>query len=292
MLLTVLLVAALPWVFAEGAPPRYNIGAIPDQNVWHGAAANFLVNWNEMPSVFFSMEADPQPSGAISINPVAATDWLFTYVPGASDKTPFTVTLVATLGVQTRVQSFEISPQPRLQPEQTVFGIHNHVPPVVTTYETGYFDVESPVAENFNNTSIKTRSVQIIGEEVVIEAGHENGLYDTYFHGNRRDIKKMEIIGETVTFRSAARLKQTDVTIYARNLRFEGAGQLKTTPDEITTLPNQFQTGANGLKAGNVTLRVSNVYYDAPGLKIDLTGGKGQPGGAGQEGTDGVSVDI
>ena len=84
--------------------------------------------------------------------------------------------------------------------------------------------------------------------------------------------------------------KQTKVTIYARNLRFEGDGQLKTTPEEETTTPLPSTAGADGLDAGTVTLYVSQVYYDTPGVKIDLTGGKGQKGGAGQDGTNGVSV--
>jgi hypothetical protein len=292
MLLTVLLAALFPFASAQGALQVYDVGAIPDQTVWHGAISNFLVNWDHTPSVSFSMEADPQPNGAISIEPFEDAYGLFTYVPDAGDKTPFTVTIVASLGVQTTSQSFVMTPQPNLMPEQTVFGTHDHVPPVVTTYEIKVFDREIlDEEENFNyHLNTKTRSVQIVGENVEIEAGHDNGLYEAYFDGSQWDIKEMEIIGETVTFRSPARLKQTNVTIYARNLRFEGDGQLKTTPEEETTTPLPSIAGVTGLNAGTVTLYVSQVYYDTPGVKIDLTGGKGQKGGAGQDGADGVSV--
>jgi len=292
MLLTVLLAALFPWASAQGALPRYNIGAISDQTVWHGAISNFLVNWDDTPSVSFSMEADPQPTGSISLESFAEADWLFSYVPDPADNTPFTITIVASLGVQTKSQSFVMTPQPTLMPEQTVFGTHDHVPPVVTTYEIKVFDREIlEEEENFNyHLNTKTRSVQIVGENVEIEAGHDSGLYEAYFDGSHWDIKEMEIIGETVTFRSPAHLKQTNVTIYARNLRFEGDGQLKTTPEEETTTPLPSTAGVDGLNAGNVTLYVSQVYYDTPGVKIDLTGGKGQKGGAGQDGTNGVSV--
>jgi hypothetical protein len=296
-MLCVLLTTLLLCAFAHAQTtslPRYDIGSIPDQAAWHDSTRSFFVHWDDQASVSFTLEADPPPSGQLLFEPFAPSesDWLFSFTPDASDKTAFTVTLVATLGAQEKMQSFVITPQPNLPPEQTVFGMQDHEPPVITTFETKVFDWESPVAESFNYQSIKTNRVQIIGEIVVIEAGHANGLYEAYFDGSRLDIKEMEIIGETVTIRSPARLKQTDVTIYARYVRFEDDGQLKTTPEEITTTPGLSANGVDGLKAGDVTLNVSFLYYDAPGLKFDLTGGKGQPGGPGQHGTDGADISL
>lgn len=275
----------------QAIPPQYYLGEIPDQTAWHGTASNFLVKCDEMPSAIFSVVADPQPEGGISLEPSGVSgDWLFIYMPAPDDITPFNVIISASLGDQTVSQAFLISPQPTLQPEQSVFGIHEHVPPIVTGFEIQVFDQENPVAEQFNYETLKTRNIQIVGEEVVIASGHTNGLYEAYFDGSRRDIKEMVIIGETVSFRSPAHLKQTDVTIYARTLSFEGSGLLKTTPEEKLTAPAQFQNGMDGLKAGDVTLNISQTYYETAGPKIDLTGGRGQPGGAGQDGTNGVSV--
>jgi hypothetical protein len=277
---------------------RYWIGAIPDQVAWHNGRIQFLVSAPDMPSASFAVETNPQPGGTISLEPVAGSDyWLFQHVPAATDKADFTVTIVASVDGRTMSQSFVISSQPILPPEQTVFGTAGHTPPPITTYETETFERKSLVPENFNGENLETYRVQIIGETVEIEAKHANGpngLYEAYFDGNRRDIREMEIIGETVVFRSPARLKQTDVTIYARELRFEGDGQLKTTPAEILTSPGQNNgtgiDGKAGLKAGDVTLNIGSFYTGTPKPDIDLTGGGGQPGGPGQHGTDGYSA--
>jgi len=289
----VFLVVLFLQVPVQASPPRYDLGKIPDQTAWHGTANNFLVKCDEMPSATLSVAADPQPDGGISLEPSGLSGyWLFIYTPASSDNTHFNVTISASTGAQTVSQVFIITPQPTLQPEQSVFGIHEHIPPIVTGYEIQVYDQENPVEELFNFETMKTKNIQIVGEEVVIESGHANGLYEAYFDGSRRDIKEMIIIGEKVSFKSPAYLKQTDVTIYARTLLFEGPGLLKTTPEEKLTTPAQFQNGVDGLKAGNVRLNISQIYYETAGPKIDLTGGRGQPGGAGQDGTDGVSVNI
>jgi hypothetical protein len=276
---------------------RYWIGAIPNQAVWSNGTIQFLVSSRDLPSASLAMEVSPHPSGATSLEHFAGSDWIFRHVPDATEKTDFTVTVVASLGTQTRSQSFVINPQPVLPPEQTVFGTAEHTGPVITSYETETFERKSLVPESFNGQSLVTYRVQIVGETVEIEAGHENGLYEAYFDGNRRDIKEMEIIGEIVVFRSPARLKQTDVTIYARELRFEGNGQMKTTPEEILTSPGQLPDGTGidgkaGLKAGNVTLRIGAFYTATPNPGLDLTGGRGQPGGPGRHGTDGYSAGV
>jgi hypothetical protein len=245
--------------------------------------------------VSFTVGAVPEPNGPISLEYFEGSDWLFRYVPDSSDKADFTVTLLASLGAETLSQSFVITPEPILPPEQTVFGTAEHTQPVITTHEIQVFERKNPVLEDFNYQNLETYRVQIVGEIVEIEAGHGNGLYETYFDGSRRDIREMEIIGETVMFRSPARLKQTNATIYARELRFEGDGQLKTTPEEILTSPGQLPDGTgiegeNGLKAGDVTLNIGSLYTETPEPDIDLTGGRGQPGGPGQAGVNGASV--
>jgi hypothetical protein len=276
------------------ALPRYAIGQIPDQTVWQDGGIRFLVNWPNMPSASFAVETNPQPSGALSLEQFANSNWLLQYLPDAADKEAFTLTIVGSLGDQTRSQSFVITPRPSLPPEQTVFGTAAHTKPVITAYETETFEQKSPVPENFNGEVRDTYTVQIVGETVEIEAGHANGLYEAYFDG-RRDIKQMEIIGETVIFRSPARLKHTNVIIYARQLRFEGDGQLTTTPEEVVTSPGQLQDGTgidgkDGLNAGDVTLNIGSFYSERQETVIDLTGGRGQPGGPGTQGVDGASV--
>ena len=275
---------------------QYWVGAIPDQIVWYGGRIQFLVGAHGMPSATFAVQTNPQPHGTISIEPVAGSNyWLLQHVPDVSDKTDFTVTIVASLGGQTTSQSFVISPQPILPPEQYVFGTTQHTGPPITTYETEHFERQSLLEEDFNYTKLKTYRVQIIGETVEIEAGNDNGLYEAYFDGNRQDIREMEIIGETIVFRSPARLKETKVTVYTRQLRFEGEGQLKTTPAEILTSAGQLQDGTGiagkaGLKAGDITLNIGSFYAETSQPAVDLTGGRGQSGGPGKHGTNGYSV--
>ena len=134
----------------------------------------------------------------------------------------------------------------------------------------------------------------IVGETVEIEEGHENGLFEAYFSGSRRDLASVEIISERVVFRSSARLKQTDLRISARELVFEGEGRIKTTPDEQIESPGATgaggRAGADGLPAGDVELAVGEILADGPGIRFDLAGGQGQPGGPGQHGAPGSDI--
>ena len=278
--------------------PRCNICSIPDQIAWHNGTNQFLVHWDNAPSVTFAVAAYPQPVGVISLAPADGSNWVYRYVPAAADRTSFTVTLTATLGGQTTAQSFTTTPQPSLPPEQSVYGTDQHTQPLISTYGTKVFDRESLGNEVLNYRTGKVHSVRIVGETVVIERNNANGLYEIYFNTDenlaRRDLKTMEIFAEQVVIRSPVRLKQTDVSISARELRFEQDGQIKTTPHEITTSPGFTLSGGlpgvDGLRAGNVTLNVGNLYSETADAKLDLTGGKGQPGGPGEDGVNGVSL--
>ncbi len=272
------------------------LDAIPDQAVWSGGTNEFLVHWTGITPVTFTIEAFPPPSGNLSLVARSANDWFFQYVPALADKAPFTVTITASASGQIVSQSFLLTPQLNLPPEQTVFGMDRHTQPVaVTTYGMTIFDRESLQPEPLNYQTGTVHSVRIIGETVEIQAGHANGLYGAYFNSDeilaRRDIKEMEIIADRLIIRSPVRLKQTDVTIYARELRFEGDGRIITRPEEITTSPGSDNTGGllgkDGLKAGNVTLHIGALSSDALGLRFDLTGGSGQQGGPGENGADG-----
>ena len=97
----------------------------------------------------------------------------------------------------------------------------------------------------------------------------------------------MKIHAETLVVRSPLRLPQTAVTIYARELRFEGTeAKIDTTPRSLTTRPAQFANGVDGLKAGDVSVSVEEFVSEPPAqTRFVLNGGKGQPGGFGQNGT-------
>jgi hypothetical protein len=155
----------------------------------------------------------------------------------------------------------------------------------------------SVVEEDFNGMSRSTYAVSLSSPSTIIfEQGNQNNLYLSY--GDRNDIKTMEIMAHTVIIRSPLKLRQTQLTIHARELRFEGSGQIITTPVEVTQRATDAEAsatgkgvdGANGLPGGNVTLHVESLNLQSSGVKFDLTGGRGQNAGKGKHGVRGTSI--
>ncbi len=264
---------------------RYNIGELTPQTVWHGEKTEFWLQAEAVgPGASFAMDVIGSPKGTIEFNPSYGH---FLYEPGTEDKEPFSVTFTATDGDKTASQTIQVTPMPKLTQEYQEFGEPVHSLP--DAEDKAYLirnDVLSVAKENFNYQNHKTRSISITGKTVVFEQGHANSLYDNY-HANP-DIKAMNIYGETVIIRSPLHLPQTNVTIYARELRFEGDGLIKTTPISLTTPAERLQNGAHGLKAGDIAVYVSslNGIYRAsdPPIRFILNGGDGQPAGIGKAG--------
>jgi len=284
---------------AQEAPPpaRFSLGTVPDQTVWAGSSRFLLLHWNGQTGVTMTLTAAPAPAGRLTVEPFNATDWLLTYVPAPEDTTSFTLTVIATGRGAQQVQSWKVTPEPVLPPEADYFGTEKHTqPPAVSNYSLKVFDQPDPLPADFNYARQTLHHVRIVGETVELEAGNPNGLFEAYADGSRRDLRAFEIIADRVVVRSIIRLKQTAVLIRARQLVFEGEGAIKTTPEEKLT-PSGTSAGgglpgANGLPAGDVALDVGEVQVDGPGLRLDLTGGRGQPGGPGQHGSPGSTVDT
>ncbi len=281
---------------ANGVPdscemPDYDIGAIHTQTVWHGGTVAFLLHSSEQgPGATFSIVADPQPFGPISIDPMTGC---FSYTPAAEDKRAFTVTFTATWGGAFVSQDVQFEPMPRLPDEADVLGL-DPVHPVPDPESRDYIIVnvvESDEPEDFNWESRSTRKVAISGKTVVFEQGHPHGLYD--YHHNA-DIRELTVFAETVVVRSALHFPQTDVTIHAKTLRFEDdpdAGvwaSIDTTPLDTILVPDPTADGAPGLKAGDIRLYLQRIEAE-PGLepRFILRGGKGQRSGPGEQGTNG-----
>ncbi|MFM1941204.1 MAG: hypothetical protein RI897_186 [Verrucomicrobiota bacterium] len=290
-----LLFTAIPSTFAqEATPPRYSIGTVPDQSVWP-TGKTFLLHWNNLPDISMDLQLDPAPLGAFSLAPLNAIDWEFTYLPDPADRLPFTVTITASNGPDSLTDSWIMNPQASLQPEASSFGTQGHTQPVAAnTYGISVFDQPRPLKEVFNYGTNYLHDIRIVGETIELTEGHENGLYEAYFNGDRRDIATLEIIAETITITSPARLKQTDVTLIARELRFENTGSLQTTPQEQTESKGSNGSGGiagdDGLPAGNITLHLESLVSDTPEIRFNLTGGRGQPGGPGAHGSDGAPI--
>ncbi len=289
--------ALLPLQAQPNTPPRFALGTVPDQTVWAGSARFLLLHWNDQPGVVMTLEAAPVPAGRLTLEALEGPDWLLSYVPAPEDTTPFTVTVTAVAGGQQKAQSWQLSPEPALPPEAAFFGTDVHTqPPAVGRHEISLFDRPDPLPATLNYQQQTLREIRVVGETVELEAGHANGLYEAYCDGSRRDLRAVEIIADRVVVRSPVRFKQTQVLIRARELVFEGQGQIKTTPEERLTSAgtdaNGGLPGVDGLAAGDVALEIGDLLVDGSTLRFDLTGGRGQPGGPGQHGTAGSTVDT
>ena len=294
--------------------PILAMGGIPSKMVWHGSEYSFLLEWQDHTNVSYTFETLPTPMGMVSLAPAfagALDHWKFHYVPDSTDITSFTVTVTADDGNETMKQSFDIIPSPVLPPEQVVFDSTDHTnsgPMAID--DLVVYDPNGLPSLPMNYQTSPVRRVRIIGEEVVFEPGHQNGLYEKYGgrrvdNNGKRNIESIEITAETVTIRDELWLPQTNVVINARELRFDGPeAKIVTTPWELTGSPGtesyydgslgQTRTrgaaGAQGLSSGPVTLNIGSLTTTHGGVKFDLHGGKGQQAGPGSHGVNGVSV--
>jgi len=274
-----------PLVQVGGA---FNIGSIPPQSIWYGDTAEFMICSDELGSgATFFATADPQPLGVFSLD---SSTWHFSYTPDLQDKEQFSVTFTATLGDDSRSQIVEFDPMPHLPAEQVAFGLEP-VHAVPDPEDKDYLFINTIMneePESFNNVVRNTRTISISGKMVVFHDGHNNGLYS---YNGSEDIKEMNIYAETVIFRSPLHLPQTNVIIYARELRFDDSAYISTTPLSLTDPAEQFQDGAHGLKAGDIELHVES-YHDNEwlGHRFIMRGGNGQPAGPGQNGAPGQDL--
>ncbi|OQX04533.1 MAG: hypothetical protein BWK80_53505, partial [Desulfobacteraceae bacterium IS3] len=273
--------------------PQFKIGGIPSQIVWHDTTLQFKV-YSDISGAAISETVNGSPAGAIDFDNYTG---LFTYTPAVSDKVQFFVEFTATGNGDSVSQEVEINPTPHLPPEQTVFGI-DHPKTYPDAEYTDYIvrnDVKSETEEIFNNVSRYTRSVSISGKTLVFQKDFvKNTLYNDY--NNNEDIKELSLFAETVIIRNPLNLPQTNVTIYARELRFEDVGAEKacinTTPGSLTTRPAQFVSGSHGLAAGNVTLHLEKFDSAGTDKRFIMNGGNGQAGGLGKDGAAGTTMPV
>lgn len=229
----------------------------------------------------------------------------------------FPALLLSILFFSADMVAAEIGVNPALPPEQDVFGLEPLEP---SDPESRDYIIVSDVvnaAESFNNEERETRNIAISGKIVVFQAGHENQLYDSY--NENEDIKLMEIYAEKLIIRDPLNLPQTNIDIYAREVRFEDSedgnyAQINTTPkdkrneDPGNNADGTGRNGIDGLNAGNISLFIENIYaddtlvpiycdpfggticdYQSPERFI-MTGGHGQKGGPGTSGVNGTRM--
>ncbi len=291
-------------IAASFAPaPSFPLGAIPDQSVLQGDRLQFhIVASDSSPAQGLQYNAQPLPTGTISLD---TTSNLFTYTAADEDWLPFTVTFGATNGSVTS-QEVVISPLPATAEVNLIHSEHNLPDPSMYVIID---DTENVASETFNYQNVKTRNISISGYTLVFEAGNANQLYEllnaqestsdsagVVTNGN---IKTLSLFADTIIIRSPLWLPGTEVTLYARELRFEGSNaSLGTYPPGPETFPSLAPNtsnppkGADGLPAGNITCNIQRFYAEGTTKRFLMEGGKGQKGGAGRTGTHGSKMEV
>ncbi len=265
------------------------IEEIPPQVVRHGDTLRFQVT--ESGSL---ASVDPHPSVERDISFAGG---VLTYRPTDEEREQFAMNFSAPGGAMHTVL---VTPQGRLPAEASVIEYKGDFLPIESSAERkGYLTVlveartrsaqEAPLNLRADK---KVRNVTISGPRVVFAAGHENELRSSFAYDQAQhpvdDIESLAIYAGQVVIRGPLHLPETDVTIYAREMRFEdegGTAQLITTPLKA---PGKVLNGVRGHDAGAVQLNVGSVYAPGNGVRLVLKGGDGQDP---KEGSNGAPPD-
>jgi hypothetical protein len=229
----------------------FAIGEIPSRDVYHGDTLMFNVeaDWLADPN-FQIVGITNEPAGSYSLDSVTG---LFTYEPDdISDCTPFEITIRVTSGdgLIEEVQIVKITPVPDLPLEYTLF-----TDPVLDIPDPNSLDyifineINSDSNQRLNGMDRPVSSIIIIGKTIIISANHPH----VYTYHDDYHISDLTIYAETVIVRDPLRLRQTDVTIYAKQLSFEG------TESEINTIPENEGSQAEGLNGGDINLFIESL---------------------------------
>jgi hypothetical protein len=266
----------------------YDIGSIPPLHVRRGFTLAFRVRSPTSPAATFSMTRDSTiPSGPMSLDRLSG---LFTYSPSADDKADFTVMLASAVsGIPVESQQLVISPIATVMPEFDLIRRTDAPPDPASPDYLVVTQAANPTQEMFNGVNQVTWNAEITGKTVIFDnadAAHGN-LYTRF--QSRRDLKKLTIYAETLIVRSAVSLPGTNVTVYARELRFEdqagkAAASVDTTPLANLLMAPQFQNGVEGQKGGDVRLLISAWWAQGTAVRLISGGGRGQDPGPGRPG--------
>ena len=262
----------------------YDFHDVPEQQVLPGEPVEFFVTGAS--NVTLQASVTPLPTGPISFDPGTGR---FSYTPAPTDVLPFSLTFV-TGGVA--VATSVITPQPNLPNEEVTISYNRPLPDEESRdYITISESQNSP--ELFNDATNTTLVVDISGKTLIFDVSHPNNLYTQY--NGRDNIREFRLYADKVVIRSPLQLPETHVTIYARELRFEGGGLIDTTPQARRFLPagavwEDGRTigypGDPGHDGGDADVYVQTFYSDpTPSTRFVLRGGTG---GAAGEGRDGV----
>ncbi|MEZ5275194.1 MAG: hypothetical protein R3F07_02290 [Opitutaceae bacterium] len=293
-LITLILLFAPPSHAQTSDNVVFQIGEIPPQRVWYSdlARIRFEVKADilgEGPTITATFNPDDGILGSRTFDPETG---LFTYIPNAADAESFQVSFAGDKNGSSVAQSVTFTPLRPLPPETSVFGLKpkGDIP---DPESNEFLDVETEVVTGnfvFNaGTRTSLRNIVIVGKTVVFEENHPNELWG--YHANE-DIQSMTIHAETLIVRGALSLPQTQLAIYATEVRFEdkeGAAlsSISTKPKDWSGEAAQYNNGIDGHDGGTLTLFTDAVTAEGSAARFILDGGKGQKAGRGAKGADG-----
>lgn len=247
--------------------PTYEIGSISPKSVVTGDLLGFYLSPGTQVSV-----VSGDPAGALLIG----LDGLFTYQPEPGDRTPFAVEFVK--GPQS--QTVLITPKQDLPQEEEIIALRPKGGNLPDPSSRDYTHIhKGRGTTGVNGNPVETsRIATISGKQVVFDntPGGDNLLFQEV-HDNR-NLEELRIYAEEVVFRSEVHVPHTKVTIYAKNLVFDGPdAKLVTTPREAAEGP--------GRPAGDITLHVLSLSTEsARNHRFVLRGGSAADGNGGDAG--------
>jgi hypothetical protein len=251
--------------------PYYNIGEIPSQVVYEDIITTFYV-WSEDLGISASLyieDIQPQISGRLTFE---SSTGRFSLKPDSEDYGRHLVVFGAHLNGDTVFQEVYFDFVPRLEAEQTVFGLTPARP--------------VPAPDDLAFVSIEERDgwAAIAGKKVIFDESIDN--YFSSFLEGISDSEEVEFYAEELIIQSPLNLPGTNVTIYAKSLIFGENGYIDTKP-ETDALANSGD-GRKGKDGGNFEVYIGRI--DAPpGKRFRAFGAIGQqsPQGIGGDGGDG-----
>lgn len=272
--------------------PQFYFRDIPAQRAAFGQTLEFFVRTddpgdpqNPGPGVALQMTATPPPSGPLTFDPSTGR---LTYSPTVADRLPFLVRFATAQGLD---GSFELTPVNALPLEDAVIEYDRPLPDAESRDYIRITETRNE-SETFNDAPTETFTVTLSGPTLVFAVDHPANLH-RQFNG-RLNIREFRLYADKVIIRSPLILPQTQVTIHARELRFEGDGRIETTPRPRVRIPegatwdNQLfagNSGDPGHPGGDVNVFIERFFSDSTtSLRFVMRGGDGGPAGQGRNG--------
>lgn len=253
--------------------PVYEIGHIFEQTVQYTEAGHgFYVKADSLHSthVTYTCEVmDTMLRGPIQFDSIAGR---FKYYPLSTDFESFYVTFRAVSGNDTLLEIVRFNLNAQVAQEIYAFQTQGVMPD-----ENDYTLITETAKDTMilNNMRRPVYSISVSGKNLIFDDTLHNKVYGL---SGREDLVDLNIFAETLVIRSALNFPQTNVTIHAKEIRFEDhdsvISSINTTPSSIP-LSITNDTGMNGSNAGNISVYVKDMSANR-NIRFILKGSNGQ----------------